>query len=620
VLPDESNANPDAKLEHSAYTTLQKTKGGCMMYVRRFVVSVVVCFISINLLMSQQVFDVNLNDRSGDTFKVTVHPEPLSAANNVFQFASTAPGTYQVMDIGRFVNDFKAYDESGKEVPTEHTSTNQWTITHPWSVKTIKYTVADIWNAKVDSNKLYPMCSTTISDDFVMLNGQGVFGYFSGMQSEPVRIKLEYPRDWKVGTALTRDSDGYYEADDFDKVVDSPFYLGNLTTASTNVGGASVEVFTYSKKGTITSADMLSSLKNILKAESDFTEGLPVDRYAFLFYFGNFGAGAWEHSYSSEYVMQEDSLTPAYAERIVSVVAHEFFHVNTPLNIHSELIEHFNFVKPVMSQHLWLYEGTTEWAAHMLQLRDTLITLGQYLHTLQQELTANDGYDPNVSLTTLGMHSTEMQDQYGNIYQKGAFVSGLMDIRLLELSHGKKGLRELIIELSKKYGKKRAFSEEHFFDQLVAMTYPEIGDFINRYIKGTEPLPVKEYFGWLGIDYAENAGYDSSRSVMGIALGPVNNAIGVMSVLPGSKSGLMKGDIIKKINTEDFTFQNAGVVLHKLTVMKPGSKVDMTIERDGKVMDVVGELQARTVRHRFTVDPNATPEQVALRNAWMKNL
>ena len=585
----------------------------------------VLCFallmvVGVNVLPGQQVFEVNLNDRSGDTFKVTCLPEPLSAKNNVFQFASTAPGTYQLMDIGRFVADFKAYDKSGSEVPTTHTSTNQWTISRPEDVAKITYTVADIWNSSVKENKPYPMCSTTLSDDFVMLNGQGVFGYFSGMQAEPLRIRLVYPDTWKVGTALKLNADGFYEADDFDNVVDSPFYLGNLTTASTSVGGATIGVYTYSQKGLITSDALLASLKSILKAESDFTKGLPVDRYAFLFYFGKFGAGAWEHSYSSEYVMNEDTLTPAYAGNLVSIIAHEFFHVNTPLNIHSELIEHFNFVKPVMSQHLWLYEGTTEWAAHILQLRDTLITLDQYLRTLQGEMNANDGYDPTLSLTSLGVHSTERQDQYANIYQKGALVSSLLDIRLLQLSHGTMGLRELLIRLSREFGKKRAFSEDKFFDQVTAMTYPEIGDFFNRYVKGTEDLPVREYFGWLGIDYRPKGDPDSTKAALGVGLGLVDNAIGVTMVYPDSKSGLMKGDVVEKVDTTALTFQTAGFVFQKLVAMKPGTAVPMTIKRQGKEMEVTSFLTPRAARHVFTLDTHATPEQLRLREAWMKNL
>ena len=39
---------------------------------------------------------------------------------------------------------------------------------------------------------------------------------------------------------------------------------------------------------------------------------------------------------------------------VTDMAAHEFFHIVTPLNIHSEIIEHFNFATPTPSQHLWL--------------------------------------------------------------------------------------------------------------------------------------------------------------------------------------------------------------------------------------------------------------------------
>ena len=591
-----------------------------MKFFHKFFVSIAVMVSGLSLLSGQQRFEVNLNDRSGDTFKVTLYPEPLAASNNTFQFASTAPGTYQVMDIGRFVDNFKAFDQSGKEVPTEHSSTNQWTISRPSDVKKITYTVADLWNAKVKEHRVYPMCSTTISDDFVMINGQGVFGYFDGLQAEPIRIKLSFPSEWKIGTALKRDQEGYYVADDFDKVVDSPFYLGNLTTATTEVGGARIEVYTYSQKGLITSEKILESLKSILKAESDFTKGLPVDRYVFLFHFGTIGAGAWEHSYSSEYVMNEDTLSPAFVGNVVSIVAHEFFHVNVPLNVHSELIEHFNFVKPVMSQHLWLYEGTTEWAAHMLQLRENLTTIKQYLLMLQSKLNANDSFDQTLSLASLGVHSTELEDQYPNIYQKGALVSSLLDIRLLQLSHGKAGLRELLMRLSKEYGKKRAFSEGKFFDQLVAMTYPEIGDFINRYIRGAEKLPVQEYFSWLGIDYKQVGDADSSKGSLRLGMRPMDSLIVVSMVYDDSKSGLIKGDVVEKIGGTPLTFQNAQQLFGKMVAQKAGSRIPITVKREGKEMEIVSILEPRVSRHLFSLNPDASPEQLRLREIWMRNM
>jgi predicted metalloprotease with PDZ domain len=72
---------------------------------------------------------------------------------------------------------------------------------------------------------------------------------------------------------------------------------------------------------------------------------------------------------------------------------------------------------------------------------------------------------------------------------------------LLELSNGEKGLRELILELIETYGPENAFTDATFFAVLKSITYPEIEDFINRYIKGTDALPLTEYFDKLGIEF-----------------------------------------------------------------------------------------------------------------------
>ena len=588
---------------------------------RKFFVTLVFCLCWTITLVSQQVFDVNLNDRSGDTFKVTVYPKKLSALNNIFHFASTAPGTYQIMDIGRFVKNFKAFDGSGNEIVTQNTSTNQWTITNPAAVKKITYEAIDIWDSPITENKPYPMCSSTISDTFVMINGQCVFGYFEGMQAEPIRIKIDYPSAWKLGTALQKNTAGYFEAENFDHAVDSPFYLGDLTVAQTQVGGATVEVYTHSMTGLIKSSDILSSLQDILNATAKFTNGLPVDRYTFLFQFGTFSSGAWEHSYSSEYVMKEDTLTAAYSSGIESIVAHEFFHIVTPLNIHSELIEQFNFVKPTMSQHLWLYEGVTEWAAHMMLMRDGLVSLNEHFATLKNKITTTEFYSPTLSLTELGVRATELQNQYGNIYLKGSLIGELLDIRLLQLSGGTRGLREVINELAATYGKKRAFSEKNFFTELTAMTYPEVGDFIARYIQGAEKLPLQEYFQWLGIRYIEIAGYDSTRGVLGISLGGNDTTLVVTSVTAESKSGLKAGDVVEKIDGVPITPQTSQAVFAEMRKQKKiGDNIIITITRDKKVVDVVAKLIPVAIKHKFEVLANASPEQLKLREAWLKNL
>jgi predicted metalloprotease with PDZ domain len=146
-------------------------------------------------------YSIDLNRRADDLFHVTLRVSGLRAENAIYQFASTAPGTYQVMNIGRFVKAFEAYDAKGARVPAEQVSVNQWRLSSPARVRTIRYTVTETWDSPLD-HPIYKMCGTSIEADHVLINPHAVIGYPEGLQAAPVRLRLAYPAAWTVGTAL----------------------------------------------------------------------------------------------------------------------------------------------------------------------------------------------------------------------------------------------------------------------------------------------------------------------------------------------------------------------------------------------------------------------------------
>ena len=585
----------------------------------KFIKTLLVMFV---LGFSQETvtFHVNLNDRSNDTFKVKVFPKDLSNENNIYQFAATAPGTYQTMDIGRFVRGFKAFDEDGRQVTTTQINTNQWKIVKPESVFKITYEVLETWDTPVDSNKIYMMCGTSIEDDHVLINGQAVFGYFKGMQANPIQVKLDYPDRWKVGTALKK-SGKYFNANTYDHIVDSPILLGRLSKASMSVEGTTIDIFTYSKTDLIKSKQILTSMEDMLKSASKFVYGLPVDRYTFLFHFEDYSNGAWEHSYSSEYVYKEAEWK-TIEQNIKEVAAHEFFHVITPLNIHSEIIQEFNFVKPVPSQHLWLYEGTTEWASHMMLFRSGQTDINHYLEMLQRKALYNTYYGTTYSLKELALTSFSTQGQriYGNIYMRGALVAGLLDIRLLELSDGKRGLREVVKELSESYGPNKPFKEDHFYDEFVSRTYPEINEFFNKYVKTATPLPYKEYYSKIGINYFSEK-INKEEVDFGINVRPTKNGLIVRNVSSQASSfGFQRGDIITELNGEKLTIKNMRSVSNRLRSQPAGTSYVATVIRNGSKHKVDAKVVNKLEKFFFELDANASTEAKNLRNIWMKRL
>ncbi|UFH56449.1 peptidase [Spirosoma sp. KNUC1025] len=571
------------------------------------------------------LYEVNLNDRADDQFKVTLHVSGLTADNAIYQFAATAPGTYQIMDIGRYVRSFKAFDGKGREVKTSQVSTNQWKFEQPSQVRTIQYAIAETWDTPVNEHKPYNMCGTSIEQDHVLINGQGVFGFPSGMQAAPIEVKIDYPTDWGVGTALDKNAKGNFLASNYDRIVDSPILLGRLSKASTTVAGAQVDVYTYSKTDKIKSDQLLNNMQAMLNAAGQFLKQLPVKRYTFLYHFEDQDWGAWEHSYSSEYVIREDEFSKKLADNMTSIAAHEFFHVVTPLNIHSEIIQQFNFVTPTPSEHLWLYEGVTEWASDAMQLRGEIMDLPTYLDEQTQKIAYDRSLDTTYSLSKLGLtcYTDEGQRQYGNIYARGALVAGLLDIRLLELSNGKRGLREVINELATTYGPNKAFPEKEFFSIFAQMTYPEIADFFNRYVKAAEPLPFKDYYSKLGITYTPAIPTGQKTAWLGMRPTFVDGKFHLTNLEePLRKAGLAENDEWTGFNGQPLNLENIAKVQSDLKQLKPGDTYDITVRRNGQDVTVKSTILEKdeVKRYVFEPDPQATPQQLQLREIWMKNL
>ncbi len=454
-------------------------------------------------------YTLDLNDRAAHEFHVTLLVDSLPAGSDLFQFAATAPGTYQVMDIGRFVRRFQAFDAEGTEIATRQVTTNQWRFADPGRVRQIRYAIAQTNGTHVAENAVYPMCGSELRGDHALINGQAVFGFPQGMQGVRSSLSLLRPASWIVGTPLRFDG-VTFEADNYDQLVDSPILTGDLTTAQLDVTGVPVAIYVYSPSHVVSAPALLTAMRSMLLAAGAFLGKLPVDRYTFLYDFLNPADainGAWEHSYGSEYALDEVPYTPSLGSTVTDMAAHEFFHVVTPLNLHSEIVEHFNFEMPVASRHLWLYEGATEWAAHKMQLEAHLQTAEEYLATVvQKSRTDRTSFDTTWSLAKLSMtsYSDSGQRQYANVYERGAVIAGLLDIRLLELSDGAHGLRDLIDDLSRSYGKHRAFPDDSLFDIIITRTSPVIRDFFDRYVSGAEHPPLRSFYAKLGITLVDD--------------------------------------------------------------------------------------------------------------------
>ncbi len=579
---------------------------------------------------SHITYEVDLTHHEDDLFHVTLYPGKLTDEEKDFNFVRNAPGVHALLDFGRFVKSFSALDSYGQEIPSRRMSTNQWRISAPERVHRIVYDIEDSFDAEVEGRRMHPQVATGIEERYVILNTFGVFGFFDRLLSRPIHVRIAHKPEWTIGTALDRNAAGDFIADSFYHLADSPILLGELSYATEKIGGIDVDVFVYSPVEELSASSVLDSARSVLTAATELIGFAPVDRYVFLFYFHNgetarrnkwSGAGALEHSYSSAYALP---VGEGVLERINGGIAHEFMHILTPLHLRSSVIADFDFSEVTADLHVWLYEGVTEWVGVMLRLRGGIMGIDEYFLKIRDKMEMADLFDPEYSLTRISFEwsTEEGRRQWGNVYNRGALVATLLDIRLLELSGGTRGLREVYLELIKRFGKDTPFDNESFFDVLVQNTYPEIRSFIDQYIIGTEELPYREHFAKVGIDYtfSQPAKVNSARFGIALVDAKRKDRYKIDSFSKGHEGfGLKVGDVLKSVFGIDALAQNWDDITARRRTMRAGDKYPISIERGGEKIELEGVLYGGKDYHVLRVSDTCSESQKRLREIWMHN-
>ncbi|HTL82280.1 MAG TPA: peptidase M61 [Bacteroidia bacterium] len=590
----------------------------------------------------QYQFSVDLTKCVDDRLTIDLITPAMKKDTVLYRMPAMVPGTYKVYNFGKFAKDLKAYDHSGKEMVVNKLDVNTWQIVNAKQLEKIEYSVEDTWDAETRGERVFEPAGTNFeADTNFVINTHGLFGYFDGMKKTTYVVKFKHPSYFYGSTAYTNaihtsDVDTY-TIPDYMQLVDGPIMYDRPDTAHVLIGGADVLISVYSPNKLVSAKFVADSLRILLDLQRQYLGGtLPIKNYAFIIYltddpngFKSGSFGALEHSYSSMYTLLEQK--PAdIAQTVKDVSAHEFFHVVTPLSIHSTQIGDFDYNNPQMSEHLWMYEGLTEYAAHHVQVKYGTLSLDDYLLEIHDEMVRASNYQDNLSFTEMSKGCLDKyEDQYNNVYAKGALIGLCLDIRLRELSDGKYGTQDMMHDLSKLYGKDKSFNDDSLFADIVRLTYPEIGDFFKKYVIGGEPLPLEEYLNNVGILYQERATVQVIDPFGGYGLRLDTD--GKIRMYPGNvndfgrEMGYQKGDIFVSVNGIKITPQNGNDVLTAyIALAEAGDKITVVVQRanaKGKLKTVKLKGTLHTVgvikKNVLSVNTDATQAQLRLRKAWI---
>jgi len=585
---------------------------------------------------------LDLVNVQNDKVTVTVKPPSLPSGPVTYQLPKIIPGTYAIADYGRYVDNFKALDKSGKSLPVSSPDSNTWVITQTSPLASISYQVSDTYDSEAGdafeegSRTIFSPAGTNIlAGQNFLLNLCGFVGYFGGKIESPYKLNISHPQNLLAASSMNDEDPSatmdQYTLSRYAEVVDHPIMYSAPDTASATINNMQVLFSVYSpRKKSITADAFFPGMEKMFRAQKAYLGAVNnTKKYAVLTYITSFGkddakgTGALEHNTSTTSVFQES----LKARDITEVISHEFFHTITPLNIHSYEIQYFDFNKPEMSEHLWLYEGVTEYFANHFQVYEGLITEDKFFSKMaEKEKYSRQMYNDTISFTQMSKNVLQpsMKGQYPNVYLKGALIGMCIDIILRENTGGKSGILELMDRLSKKYGPTKPFADSALIPEITAMTNAELGAFFQNHVIKGKPIDYEFYLKKMGVEMtdikvptelvflADSRPYimvdTAARKAVAVIYDTKNNFMNAMGVKNGDEIIEMDGTPIDASNLMGVLMTGYG--------LEEDEPMTMKVKRNGQIVELKGKVKLNYedgTGFKFT-----DSSKLKLKEAWLK--
>lgn len=595
--------------------------------------------------------EIDLVNIINDQVSVSFTIPPAKEDKLIYYMPKTVPGTYSTDNYGKYISSLKAFDKSGNKLQVNQINLNSWEINNATKLHKISYLVEDTYDSEFGQNDdevvFSPSGTNILQNENFVLNLHGFIGYFEKLQNNPYSLSIKHPNTISAATshAFTQKNEDasslsvdnfYYNR--YAEVTDDPILYGKLDNVTFKLNDIEVLLSVYSPNKIHTAEALAPSMKKMMRAQKDFMGNInSTKKYSILLYLSTVdtedaqGFGALEHNNSTVVVLPEMFPLDRLETIMTDVVSHEFFHIITPLTVHSEEIHNFNYYEPKMSQHLWMYEGTTEYFAQLFQVTEGIISEKEFYERMLEKIRNSKNYDDDMSFTKMSANILEepYKSNYTNVYEKGALISMCLDIIIRDNSNGEKGILDLMKALSAKYGSEKPFLDNELIGVVTELTYPEVGKFLKTHVVGNTPINYETYFERVGLVFGEEMATSDYFVFEDVPyLSPnqeenqiyFNDANTYNSFLKDLK--IEPNDILISVNNKKFDINNARHLFEMANEWKPSMTITMLIEREGIEFLTKTTLPETkpTVKRKgliYNKENEAAQQQTKIRKAWL---
>lgn len=587
----------------------------------RYVVLLFICLFTGNITDSQAQknasdlhFTVSMENPAAHYFHVSFLCSNLKTDTLRVNMPAWSPGYYQLLNYAKNVERFSVVDEKGNALPWYEAMTGSWLIaTNGAASITIKYDVKAVARFVAQS---------FLDETHGYIIPAATFLYIEGQVNRPAMVTIEPLQEWPdiaTGLYIVSGKKNTFVAEDFDILFDCPFLIGKLEELPRfDVGGKPHRFIGY-QLGNFDRLKFMDDLKKIVEGASGIMDDMPYRHYTFLAI--GPGRGGIEHLNSTTISFDGSQMnTPEGRTRMLSFIAHEYFHHYNVKRIRPIELGPFDYQNGSRTRSLWVSEGLSVYYEYVVLKRMGLMTDDEFWNALRNNM-MNFENKPGRLYQSVAQSSYETWSDgpFGrtadevnktiSYYDKGPVLGLLLDFKIRHQTKNKRSLDDVMRYLYKQYyqKKKRGFTEEELRAACEKIAGTGLTGFF-EYVNTVKEIDYPAYFTYAGLQI-DTSQKEIPGAWLGINTRTRNDSILITSVdwnSPAWNSGIRMGD---KVMSADGKPVTKAILDAFPSNKKTGETVRLGILHNNSLNIYPVEL-GKKLEKKFIISPVTTPTEL----------
>ncbi|WP_183634871.1 M61 family metallopeptidase [Niveibacterium umoris] len=577
-------------------------------------------------------------DPAAHLFEVTLEID-TPASGQRFLLPAWIPGSYMVREFARNIVWLKG-ECDGVAVKVDKADKHTWVLGRVAAgAKVLRLTYAVYaWDLSVRCAHL--------DATHGFFNGTQVFLRVEGREQAPHRVRIDAPvgvRGWSVATSLPeaagrggakRKGFGWYEAPDYDALIDHPVEMGALSWVSFEVRGVSHD-FAINGRHDCDLARLAADVARACEAQCALFGDAPppFERYVFMLTVVGDGYGGLEHRDSTALLASRNDLpfpgmkdaTEAY-RGFLGLCSHEYFHAWNVKRIKPAAFAPYDLQQENYTRLLWLFEGFTSYYDDLALVRAGLVSHDEYLALVAKtagavargagravQSVAESSFDAWIKYYRQDENAPNAIVSY---YAKGSLVALALDLTLRAKSAGRKSLDDVMRLLWARHGAGDGVAEDAMPGIIREATGIDVTRLLRSATEGVEDLPLEKLLKPFGVRALWQA--EGEVPYVGAKLATEGESVKFAQVFSGGPAHaacISAGDLLIAV---DGLRVKAGGLEARLTRHKAGDQLRLHLFRRDELYETSLTLAAPlTTTLKLSIEAKAAKGAAKLRQGWL---